>query len=414
MRLLLVDREFPPNPHGGIGSYNLALARGLGQMGHFVVVLSCTAGGDPTQTDEPYGVLVRIPYRPPGGILPRSLRWIDAIVLGQRLTPYAIRLTERFELDLLEVPSAGGYAYFLARSIRDRIPVVTRFHGAQGKVPIDDMAGAALSAELARVGYGRVRRLLAGILNTPLWHLERGQMRFSHRVTCPSEFSQDWLRREIGPAGPSLLVIRNGLYLNGSHLRDSAAAEPRPARAKTLTFVGRCSVPKGATVLARAVPRLLSKDLETTVVFVGPFVDPRTARILLALADRHPGRVKMKGRLPHSQVLGLLADSYALVAPSFYEICPMAVLEAMALGTPVVAANAGPIPEIVEDRVSGLLFQPGDAEALARSLLALLDSPGRRLEMAVACRSRFAALYDMQIVMEQIEAFYEGISQGGM
>ena len=413
MRLLLVDREFPPNPHGGIGSYNLALARGLGQMGHFVIILSCTAGKAPTVTAAPYGVLVRIPYRPPKGMLPRYLRWIDAIALGQRLAPYAIQLIERFEPDLVEVPSAGGYACFLARSARDRTTVVTRFHGVQGKVPIDDLAGAALSAELARVGYGRLRSKLASILNVPLWHLERAQMHLSHQVTCPSRFSRNWLRREIGPSGPPLSVIRNGLYLNGSLVRDSATAEPRPARAKTLTFVGRCNVPKGATVLARAVPHLL-KDGEAIVVFIGPSIDPRTARILLALADRHPGRVKIKGRLPHEQVLRLVARSYALVAPSFYEICPMAVLEAMALGVPVVAANAGPIPEIVADGVSGHLFRAGDAEALAGSLLALLKSPDKQREMGDACRSRFAALYDMQVVMEQLEAFYKGISQASM
>ncbi|MGC9336065.1 MAG: glycosyltransferase family 4 protein, partial [Anaerolineae bacterium] len=140
MRLLLVDREFPPNPHGGIGSYNLALARCLGQRGHFVAVLSCTPGDAPTVTDEPYGVRVCIPHRSPAGFLPRYLRWIDPIVLGLELSPHAVRLAERLDPDLLEVPSAGGYGYFLARSLRARWPVITRFHGTQGKVPIDDVA----------------------------------------------------------------------------------------------------------------------------------------------------------------------------------------------------------------------------------------------------------------------------------
>jgi glycosyltransferase involved in cell wall biosynthesis len=363
-------------------------------------------------TDEPYGVLVRIPYRPPNGMLPRFARWIDAVVLGKRLTPYALKLIARFEPDLIEFPSAGGYGYFLARYARGRTPATTRFHGTQGKVPTDPAAGAALRAELARVGYGPARSRLASLLNIPLWHLERGLMRLSHYVSCPSHFSQDWLRREIGPDRPSLPLIRNGVYLDRSRLPSSAG--PRPAATRTLTFVGRCSIPKGATVLARAVPRLLNGNPEATVIFVGPCVDPRTTRILHALADRHPDRVKITGRLPHDQVLALLASSYALVAPSFYEICPMVVLEAMALGVPAVAAGAGPMPEVVENGVSGLLFHPGDAEGLAQSLLDLLDSPGKQAEMAQACRSRFAELYDMQVVMGQLEALYYRISHAGV
>jgi glycosyltransferase involved in cell wall biosynthesis len=163
-------------------------------------------------------------------------------------------------------------------------------------------------------------------------------------------------------------------------------------------------------VLARAVPDLLKNDLEATIVFVGPSVDAQTGRILQALADRHPGRVEVKGRLPHDQVLALLAGSYALVAPSFYEACPMAVLEAMALGVPAVAAGAGPMPEIVEDGVSGLLFPPGNADALGQSLLGLLNSPRTQLKMAEAAHARFTASYDMRVVMERLVAFYGQIS----
>jgi glycogen synthase len=407
VRLLLVDREFPPNPHGGIGSYNLTLARCLGKTGHFVVVLSCTTAGKPVVTEEPYGLLVRIPHRPPSSPLSSYLRWIDPVVLGLKLAPHAIRLTERLDLSLVEIPSAGGYGYFLAQRIRERIPVVTRFHGTQGKLPIDEKARSALGRELAGAGYGRTRRLAASALNAPLWQLERRQMTASHHVTCPSHFARAWLGRQIGPPERRLPVIHNGLHLEGR------ADTPPPARAKTLAFVGRCSVPKGVTVLARAVPRILGADPETVVVFAGPLLDPHATRILSALAERYPGRVRIPGRLPHEQAQRLLAGSYALLAPSFYEICPMAVLEAMAWGTPTVASAAGPFPELVDHGTSGLLFPAGDAGALTESVVTLLASPRLRRSMAEACRSRFAALYDMQVVVQQLEAFYAEVCARG-
>lgn len=408
MRLLLVDREFPPNPHGGIGSYNLALARDLGERGHFVIVLSCTAGDTPTRTDEPYGLRVCIPHRSAEGVLPRYLRWIEPIALGLELLPHAVRLIERFAPDLLEVPSAGGYGYFLARSLRARLPVITRFHGTQGKVPIDDMARTALRTEMAKVGYGSTRGLVAGALNSPLWQLERSQMTFSHQITCPSSFARRWLRRHLGPTLP-LPLIPNSLHLDPSPRQAAAAAAARPAP-KVLAFIGRCTIPKGVTVLARAIPHILSQDPRATALLAGPLPDPRAARLLFALADRHPGRVTIAGRLPYDQVLRLLARSHVLVAPSFYEICPMAILEAMALGVPAVASHTGPFPELVEDGVSGSLVPVGDAGALAGSVLALLNSPPARRQMAEACRSRFAARYDMQAVVGQLERFYEAVS----
>jgi glycosyltransferase involved in cell wall biosynthesis len=409
MRLLLVDREFPPNPHGGIGSYNLALARCLGQRGHFVAVLSCTAGDAPTVTDEPYGLRICVPHRPPGGVLPRYLRWIDPVVLGLKLSPHAVRLTKHLAPDLLEVPSAGGYGYFLVRNIKDRLPVITRFHGVQGRVPIDDVARAALRTEMARVGYGSTRGLVAGALNSPLWKLEHGQLALSRQLTCPSQFARDWLHRRLRPANTPLPVIPNGLPMPAPPL-PAAAAKVQPARPKVLTFVGRCTVPKGVTVLARAIPHILHHDPQTTVVLAGPLPDPRTAARLSALAHRYPGRITLAGRLPHPQLLRLLAASHLLLAPSFYEVCPMALLEAMALGLPAVASHTGPFPELVQDRVTGALFPVGDAHALAAAVVDLLHAPHTRLDMAEACRSRFAARYDIRVVVQQLERLYETVS----
>ena len=101
------------------------------------------------------------------------------------------------------------------------------------------------------------------------------------------------------------------------------------------------------------------------------------------------------------------------MSPSFYEVSSLAVLEAMALGVPAVASNTGPFPELVEDGVSGSLFPVGDAEALARSVVALLESSHARLDMGRACRSRFAEMFDMRILVQQLVGFYGGIAGTG-
>ena len=92
MKLLIIDKEYPPKSHGGIGAYNLALARALGQAGHFVVALSGLNGGKAVVTEEAYGVLVRAPYRQVQGGLGKYFRWMDALSFGANMLPQATQL----------------------------------------------------------------------------------------------------------------------------------------------------------------------------------------------------------------------------------------------------------------------------------------------------------------------------------
>jgi phosphatidylinositol alpha-mannosyltransferase len=291
--------------------------------------------------------------------------------------------------------------------------VITRFHGSLGKIPIDDTARSAMHTEMRHMGYGAIRRSVARCLNIPLWRLERAQIAQSSQVTCPSEFSRSWLSQQIGSVGSSYSVIPNGLRVDESALCGGAYASHVSLEEKTLVSVGRCSVSKGVTVLARAVPLVLAEHLDAAFVFAGPLVDLRVARVLSGLAERYPGKVRILGRIPHDQALRWLSSSYLLVHPSFHEVFPMVLLEAMALGVPAVTSNAGPLPEIVENSVPGNLFPVGDHEALARSILTLLDSSGTRLEMGKACRSRFAARFCMEVVAQQLVDFYEEVAGAG-
>ena len=75
----------------------------------------------------------------------------------------------------------------------------------------------------------------------------------------------------------------------------------------------------------------------------------------------------------------MVADCDVLVLPSLQEPFGRSVIEAMALGTPVVASRVGGIPEIIDDGVHGLLTRPGDPEALARALAALQDPKNKRM-----------------------------------
>ena len=90
-----------------------------------------------------------------------------------------------------------------------------------------------------------------------------------------------------------------------------------------------------------------------------------------------------------------LAEADVFCLPSIYEGLPLAILEAMAAGLPVVATAVSGNPEAVEDGVTGLLVPPESATALADALITLLADPERRRAMGEAARARVAERFSI-------------------
>ena len=95
--------------------------------------------------------------------------------------------------------------------------------------------------------------------------------------------------------------------------------------------------------------------------------------------------------LDHPSVIDLMRTACVVVVPSIVQdCCPTVVLEAMAVGRPVVAAASGGIIDLVDDGVTGLLVPPGDPVALSTALSAVLDDPQRASAMGQAANTRRA------------------------
>jgi glycosyltransferase involved in cell wall biosynthesis len=84
-------------------------------------------------------------------------------------------------------------------------------------------------------------------------------------------------------------------------------------------------------------------------------------------------------------------------------------LEAMAFGVPVVASACGGLPEVVEHEVSGLLFEPGDDEALAGALLKLIDDGDLRSRFGIASRRRAERIFSLENHVKTIQAVYDEV-----
>jgi glycosyltransferase involved in cell wall biosynthesis len=160
-------------------------------------------------------------------------------------------------------------------------------------------------------------------------------------------------------------------------------------------FVGRLSEEKGIHVLARAWKQL--GGIPLSVVGDGPLK-----------AIDWPAGVTSLGQQPRETVLRLMRGACVLIFPSIcYECAPMTVIEAFACGLPVIASNLGSVPEFVRHGVTGLLFQPGDSEDLARRVRWAYDHPEQLRAMRAPARREYEQQYTADCNYKMLLNIYE-------
>jgi glycosyltransferase involved in cell wall biosynthesis len=150
----------------------------------------------------------------------------------------------------------------------------------------------------------------------------------------------------------------------------------------TFGFIGRLHPTKGLVELMHAV-RAIPRDVPFTLDVRGPMLDAETRRFageLRRIADGDP-RVTIGAGLPGADVPAHLATLDALLCPSmWFENGPTVALEAMAVGTPVVASRVGNLAEAIDDGVTGRLVTPGDVDEWARALAAIAAAPADTID----------------------------------
>lgn len=160
---------------------------------------------------------------------------------------------------------------------------------------------------------------------------------------------------------------------------------------------------KGHRVLLAALARL--RDLDWQLLCIGSLNrDPRTARLIRQVisAARLGQRITLAGEQPPRMVMRAYRAADCFVLPSLHEGYGMAFAEAMAHGLPIVASDAGAIPETVP-REAGLLVPSGDAVALARALRQVIAEPALAIRLAAGSRAAGGRLPDWRQATRQWE-----------
>ncbi len=164
-------------------------------------------------------------------------------------------------------------------------------------------------------------------------------------------------------------------------------------------FVGRLSPEKGLETLLDAW-RHVRSPLELRIVGDGPL------RPQVEAAVASDPRIHWLGRLPNDQVLTAIGAAGVVVCPSHcYETFGRTVIEAYAKGTPVAVTSHGAMNELVVDGQTGVTFEPGQPQALAKAVKRLLASD--RMAMRRAARSQFEQHYQAETNYQMLLQIYE-------
>lgn len=215
-------------------------------------------------------------------------------------------------------------------------------------------------------------------------HVERWLYARVDRLLCVSRSVRDALIAWIPEAGRRAEVLHNGVPVRLFGERVETKYD--------VIFVGNMDQPaKGADVLLRALAACGNHLGRACVVGEGR-LRPELERLRDELGLRH--KVEFVGS--SDQVGSLLEASRVFVLPSRWEGLPMAILEAMERGLPVLASSVGGIPEAVDDKVTGLLVTSGSVEQLAAGIRKLLEDVEMASRMGRAGRERIVGEFSAE------------------
>lgn len=169
-----------------------------------------------------------------------------------------------------------------------------------------------------------------------------------------------------------------------------------------IIFSGRISKQKGVPELLAAADRVYKDCQEFELVLMGDSRDEQ----LLEQARARPYCV-VTGWLSHDDVVKELASSHVFTLPSHDEGLPMAMIEAMSLGMPVVVTTVGAIPDVIVSGREGYLVEPGNISALTEALGSLVREPSLREEMGRMAHDRWRTELRSDEMVRRIQAEWD-------
>ncbi|QEL17134.1 glycosyltransferase [Limnoglobus roseus] len=392
MTIAFVSQEMPPGC-GGIGRYSWDLATACARAGHEVHYVTCSPDHNRVDLESDVWVHRIVPltdgdWNRPGlePLVAKNLGW--AAAAHQEVK----RVAATRPVDVVSAPiwDVEGIFCQYDRSLNTVLTLVTTLQ--------------------ATVDLNPSWRAVPGM--DRMLQLEAEVVRNAQNVTAPSQAILDKVRRDSG--GP---MDTANVRVCPLGIPDQAARfTPRPPDGKIrVLFVGRVEKRKAPDLLLAAAVELLPEFPEVEVVFVGNDTilaegSDKTYRQQFEVAHGHEpfaSRVKFQGLVSEDELQQAYADCDVFVLPARFESFGLVLVEAMAHGKPVIAANIGGMAEIVVPDENGFLVYPGHVPALVQALRRLIVNAPLRARMGAASRGLYLEYFTDEQMMDGMMTAYQ-------
>jgi glycosyltransferase involved in cell wall biosynthesis len=211
---------------------------------------------------------------------------------------------------------------------------------------------------------------------------------------------------EVEHIDPSRIrFIPNGIDPKSPHRGVDVRAQLGIAStAPVIGCVGNLRPQKALHYLIECATTLVREFPDVRVLIVGGGSDEARIRSLVRERDLSDTVLLLGDR---SDVPDILAALDVAVSTSDWEGSPLAMMEYMAAGKPIVATRVGGVPDLVTHGANGLLVEPGDVDGLAGAIVGLLRDPKRRAVMGASGRRRQRLEFDIDLMLRRLELLYE-------
>jgi glycosyltransferase involved in cell wall biosynthesis len=370
MKICFICPEYPPGPHGGVGTFTQVVGRALAQAGHQVRV----AGIYPPSYPAP-------DYEEDQGVRVWRLRdpRIRSGWLWARLKLYRLiaQWAQAGEIDIVESPDSRGW---FAGWPKLPVPLVLRSNGS-----------------LTYFGYEASRRV------KPLtFHMERLAYRRVDNWSAVSRHTGSLTRRLFNlPADPGAILY------NPVNVPDEVPPfEQR--QPDQIIYTGTLTHKKGIVSLIDAWPAVKAKHNSAELSIYGKG-EGMQEYLLKRVPEALHNSIHFRGHVSREKLFQALATSRVAVFPSFSEAFALAPLEAMACGCPTVYTKLTSGPETIRDGTDGLLVDPNHPDEIADALLNMLKDDALAKRLSESGRDRVVNTFTIKQILPMNEQFFTDV-----
>jgi len=381
MHVVFLSNEYPPAPHGGIGSFVQTLGRALVASGHTVTACGLYAAELAGESDDRGVRVIRLAR----GRLPGWRVFLNIHRLRKRL----IELHQENPITILE--GDDDTAVYFGGRLPASIPTVLRMHG--GYVFFETAAGRTPVAHRSwfeRRAFHTARHLVAVSRYVGVRTDELLGLRHRPFTVIPNCVDLNLFKPESGPGEKEGLIVFAGTLVEKKGIRQLVVAMDQVARA--------CPHVRLAIYGADTIDPLSGGSYRKTL-----------EASLTPLARQH---VEFMGRVERERLPGILAQAAICCYPSHMEAMPIAWIEGMAMGKAVLASFLGPGPEVITDAEEGLLVDCRESQPIAEALIRLLQDSGLRQRLGQGARHRAVTDYGLNLHVQRNLDFYRAVIEG--